>query len=289
MIVGRSDEPLAEGLKRKISNLCDVPIEAVVNARRRPQPLRDPARAPRGGPRRRRVPDPALRGHRPRPQRVGGPGRPDRDHRAHGPRRRHRQVREPARRLPVGGRGAASTAGSTTAATSRSTGSRRRRSRGCWPTAASHDLDGIVIPGGFGERGTEGKIAAAQYARENDIPCLGLCLGLQMMTIDYARNVLGLDRRQLERARPGHPAPGDRPDGRPSAASPTWAAPCGSAPTWPSSRRARRWPRPTARPSSPSATATATSSTPATGPGSTTAASPARACRPTAGSSSSSS
>jgi CTP synthase len=54
------------------------------------------------------------------------------------------------------------------------------------------DLDGIVIPGGFGERGTEGKIAAAGYARENAIPCLGLCLGLQMMTIEYARNALGL-------------------------------------------------------------------------------------------------
>ena len=54
------------------------------------------------------------------------------------------------------------------------------------------ELDGIVIPGGFGERGTEGKIMAAGYAREHDIPCLGLCLGLQMMTIEYARNVLGL-------------------------------------------------------------------------------------------------
>jgi CTP synthase len=54
------------------------------------------------------------------------------------------------------------------------------------------DLDGIVIPGGFGERGVEGKIAAANYARENAIPCLGLCLGMQVMTIEYARNELGL-------------------------------------------------------------------------------------------------
>jgi len=54
------------------------------------------------------------------------------------------------------------------------------------------DLDGIVIPGGFGDRGFEGKIAAAGYARDHDIPCLGLCLGLQAMTIDYARNVMGL-------------------------------------------------------------------------------------------------
>ena len=55
-------------------------------------------------------------------------------------------------------------------------------------------LDGIVIPGGFGERGIEGKIAAAGYARENGIPCLGLCLGLQCMTVEFARNVLGLER-----------------------------------------------------------------------------------------------
>ena len=53
-------------------------------------------------------------------------------------------------------------------------------------------LDGVVIPGGFGERGVEGKIAAAGYAREHGIPCLGLCLGLQVMAIEYARNELGL-------------------------------------------------------------------------------------------------
>ena len=53
-------------------------------------------------------------------------------------------------------------------------------------------LDGILVPGGFGSRGVEGKILAAQYARENHIPYLGLCLGLQVMMIDFARNVLGL-------------------------------------------------------------------------------------------------
>ncbi len=54
------------------------------------------------------------------------------------------------------------------------------------------DLDGIVVPGGFGERGIEGKIAAVGFARMNEIPCLGLCLGMQVMTIEYARNVLGM-------------------------------------------------------------------------------------------------
>jgi CTP synthase len=54
-------------------------------------------------------------------------------------------------------------------------------------------LDGIVLPGGFGERGVQGKIEAAGYARENEVPCLGLCLGMQVMTIEFARNVLGLN------------------------------------------------------------------------------------------------
>jgi len=53
-------------------------------------------------------------------------------------------------------------------------------------------LDGLVIPGGFGARGFEGKIAAARHAREQGLPCLGLCLGLHAMTVEFARNVVGL-------------------------------------------------------------------------------------------------
>ena len=53
--------------------------------------------------------------------------------------------------------------------------------------------DGIIVPGGFGSRGTDGKIDAVRYARENDVPFLGLCLGFQMAVIEQARNVLGLD------------------------------------------------------------------------------------------------
>jgi CTP synthase len=54
-------------------------------------------------------------------------------------------------------------------------------------------VDGIVVPGGFGYRGVEGKILAARYARENRIPYLGLCLGMQAMCIEFARNVLGME------------------------------------------------------------------------------------------------
>ena len=54
------------------------------------------------------------------------------------------------------------------------------------------DVDGILVPGGFGDRGVEGKIAAIKYARENKVPYLGICLGMQLAVIEFARNVVGL-------------------------------------------------------------------------------------------------
>jgi len=54
------------------------------------------------------------------------------------------------------------------------------------------ECDGVLVPGGFGVRGTEGKIEAIRFARENDIPFLGICLGLQLAVIEFARNVIGL-------------------------------------------------------------------------------------------------
>ena len=53
-------------------------------------------------------------------------------------------------------------------------------------------LDGIIVPGGFGKRGIEGMILSARYARENNVPYFGICLGMQIAVIEYARNVLGL-------------------------------------------------------------------------------------------------
>ena len=55
-----------------------------------------------------------------------------------------------------------------------------------------HDVDGILVPGGFGQRGTEGKVVAIGYARRNKIPFLGLCLGMQLAIVEFARNVVGL-------------------------------------------------------------------------------------------------
>jgi CTP synthase len=55
-------------------------------------------------------------------------------------------------------------------------------------------VDAILVPGGFGERGTEGKIAAIRYARERGVPFLGICLGMQMAVVEFARNVAGLEK-----------------------------------------------------------------------------------------------
>ena len=55
-----------------------------------------------------------------------------------------------------------------------------------------HDVQGILVPGGFGQRGTEGKILAVEYARTNKLPFLGLCLGMQLAIVEFARNVCGL-------------------------------------------------------------------------------------------------
>ncbi len=69
------------------------------------------------------------------------------------------------------------------------------------------DMDGILVPGGFGSRGIEGKIKACKYARENKIPYLGICLGMQIAIIEFARNVLGLEGANSAEINPETPYP----------------------------------------------------------------------------------
>jgi len=69
------------------------------------------------------------------------------------------------------------------------------------------DCDALIVPGGFGERGIEGKIAAIHWARENGLPFLGLCLGLQTAVIEYARNVAGLEGANSTEFNPDTPFP----------------------------------------------------------------------------------
>jgi len=69
------------------------------------------------------------------------------------------------------------------------------------------DVDGILVPGGFGDRGIEGKITAVQYARENKVPFFGICLGMQCAVIEFARNVLGLEGAHSSELAPETPYP----------------------------------------------------------------------------------
>ncbi|TPW14556.1 MAG: CTP synthase, partial [Halothiobacillaceae bacterium] len=74
-------------------------------------------------------------------------------------------------------------------------------------TDALQNSDAILVPGGFGERGIEGKIVAVQYARERKIPYLGICLGMQVAVIEYARHVVGLHGAHSTEFNPKAPHP----------------------------------------------------------------------------------
>ncbi|MDC3416790.1 CTP synthase [Aquibacillus salsiterrae] len=69
------------------------------------------------------------------------------------------------------------------------------------------DVDGILVPGGFGDRGIEGKIEAIRFAREMNVPFLGICLGMQLATVEFARNVVGLDGAHSAEIDPSTPYP----------------------------------------------------------------------------------
>ena len=74
-------------------------------------------------------------------------------------------------------------------------------------TACLNEVDAILVPGGFGERGIEGKIAAAKFAREKQVPYLGICLGLQVAVIEFARDVVGLEGAHSTELNPQTPHP----------------------------------------------------------------------------------
>ena len=134
-----------------------------------------------------------------------------------------------------------------------------------WP-ACSKGCDGVLVAPGFGERGFEGKIAAVRHVREHNIPFFGICLGMQVACVEFARNVLGLTDANSTEMDANHAQPRHRHDGSPKERHPKRRhhAP-GRLRLRPQARLPRRQ-APTAAPTSASATATATSSTTTTWP-----------------------
>jgi CTP synthase len=194
VIVCRSDQPISDGLKRKISLLCDVPIEAVISAVDARSIYEIPLVLREQG----------LDDYVCRTLSLDGPGHQvDLSEwealvtRVGSPERAVRigiigkYVRLPDAYLSVVE--ALRHAGFHHGAEVVLDWIDAEQVPDLLESGRLRDLDGIVIPGGFGERGVEGMVVAAGHARHHAIPCLGLCLGLQVMVIDVARNLGGLD------------------------------------------------------------------------------------------------
>jgi CTP synthase len=205
VIVLRADRPVSDSLKRKISNLCDVPIEAVASAIDASSLYEIPLALHEEGLDdyvcrllRFDTPLPDLRGWRAlvgrvenatRPVKIGLIAKyflPD----------AYLSVVESLRH-----------AGYAHGAKVEIEWIQAEEVTGLLAEERLLALDGVVIPGGFGERGLEGKINAANITRENNLPCLGLCLGLQMMVIEYARNVCGMTGAHSAEVDPATPYP----------------------------------------------------------------------------------
>ena len=193
VIVCRSDQPISDGLKRKISLLCDVPNEAVISAIDAASIYDIPINMHNEGLDRivcdtlgidvEEHPidlsawhDVVRRVHNTtRTLRIGVIGK---------------YVSMPDAYLSVGE--SIRHAGFAIGATTKIEWLEAERVPSEIDSDRIRQLDGIIVPGGFGERGVEGMIAAARIAREHNIPYLGICLGMQVMVIEFARHVLGL-------------------------------------------------------------------------------------------------
>jgi len=205
VIVLRSDRPIPDGLKRKISDLCDVPLEAVASAIDAGSLYQIPLALHEEGLDdyvcrllRFETPLPDLRSwnalvsrveNATRPVRIGLIAKyslPD----------AYLSVVESLRH-----------AGYAHGVKVEIDWIQAEELSGLLAEERLLALDGIVIPGGFGKRGLEGKITAANIAREHNIPCLGLCLGLQMMVIEYARNMCAMGGAHSREVDPETPYP----------------------------------------------------------------------------------
>ena len=205
-IVCRSDRPIPTRLKEKISQLCDVPEAGIVSA----IDARDRSTRSRSCSTTRASTTTSCSRAAPRPS--ASPT--------------STEWQQPGRRgcEAADRRCASASSASTSTCPTPTCRSPRRCKHGGYACGAQveidwiasddtegllaegrlRDLDGIVIPGGFGFRGIEGKIAAAGFAREHEVPFLGLCLGLQCAVIEFARDACGLAGANSTRVRPAH-------------------------------------------------------------------------------------
>ena len=208
IVVCRSHEPLSRDIREKIALFADVDADAVIAIAGRRRTSTSSRRCCRSEGLDELVCEKlGLDAPRGRPRRVARADRADQRARRRGRDRARRQVREAPRRLPLGARGAQArrhpprlprpTCAGSTPRTCRS----RRRAR------ELDGVDGVLVPGGFGSRGWEGKILACRVAREHGIPYLGICLGMHVAVSEFARHVVGLDGANSTEMDPETPYP----------------------------------------------------------------------------------
>ena len=212
----RSHEPLSRDIRDKIALFADVEPEARD---------REPRTCPTSTSCRRRCRSEGLDALVCREARARRAGEADlgewlelteriRAPRGRGRDRARRQVREAPRRVPLGARGAEARGRPPRQPTSACAGSTPRACRSRRPRRELEQVDGVLVPGGFGSRGWEGKILACRVARERGIPYLGICLGMHVAVSEFARHVVGLDGANSTEMDPETPYPGDRPAAR---------------------------------------------------------------------------
>ena len=199
ILVCRTERSLSHDDRAKIALFCNVPIEAVIEEKDKdfsvyevPMSLVDHGMDElivrklglKAGPLNL---DQLARSAAPAPQSGA------RNHHRGG-----RQIRRASRRLQVDLRGDRSRRHPPPRRGSASSGCTARPSNARAPSGSLADVDGILVPGGFGERGIEGKVDAVRFARENGIPFFGICLGMQCAVAEFARNVVGPGTGQLD-------------------------------------------------------------------------------------------
>jgi CTP synthase len=214
VIILRSDRPISASLKTKISLLCDVPDKAVISNVDAPNLYEIPLS----------LHDEGLDDYVCELLRLSAPGPGEADAASHQPDLSHwkalvRRVESASKPVRIGLIGkyvnlpdaylsvveALRHGGYAHGARLHIDWIQAEEVEGLMVEGRLRDLDGMVVPGGFGERGIEGMIAAVGYARDQHIPCLGLCLGLQVMVIEFARDSAGLERANSREFAPSSP------------------------------------------------------------------------------------
>ena len=190
ILLCRADRSIPEEERRKIALFCNVQPEAVIECLDADSIYKIPAHAARPDARRDRLPQARHPGQGGRSVDVEEAGRCAGAPGAQGQCRLCRQVCRPDRVLQVADRSDDACRDShPQQGQDHYIDSEEIEKNGC---GALKGMDAILVPGGFGRRGTEGKIAAIRYARENKVPYLGICLGMQLAVVEFARDVAGM-------------------------------------------------------------------------------------------------